>query len=172
MNFRYRSLSLPNAPQDALKPHTQILQAFDLRDPRLWSSMHAQTRHIGHQESESLQKKLPQGYHSPINTGMTGGGYMLLKDKIAVVTGANRGLGKAVALRFAEEGAKVMLVGRNTEALQAVQKMIEAKGGAAEVFCADVTDRPQLIKWPRRSTSPTAGQIFWSTMRGSPSNSR
>ena len=33
MNFRYRSLSLPNAPQDALKPHTQILQAFDLRDP-------------------------------------------------------------------------------------------------------------------------------------------
>ena len=65
---------------------------------------------------------------------------MLLQDKIAVVTGANRGLGKAVALRFAEEGAKVMLVGRNTEALQAVQKMIEAKGGAAEVFCADVTD--------------------------------
>ena len=52
---------------------------------------------------------------------------MLLQDKIAVVTGANRGLGKAVALRFAEEGAKVMLVGRNTEALQAVQKMIEAK---------------------------------------------
>ena len=33
MNFRYGSLSLPNAPQDALKPHTQILQAFDLRDP-------------------------------------------------------------------------------------------------------------------------------------------
>lgn len=67
---------------------------------------------------------------------MTGGGYMLLQDKIAVVTGANRGLGKAVALRFAEEGAKVMLVGRNTEALQAVQKMIEAKGGAGgSVLC-------------------------------------
>lgn len=33
MNFRYRSLSLPNAAQDALKPHAQILQAFDLRDP-------------------------------------------------------------------------------------------------------------------------------------------
>ena len=33
MNFRYRSLSLPNAPQDALNPHTQILQAFDLRYP-------------------------------------------------------------------------------------------------------------------------------------------
>ena len=71
---------------------------------------------------------------------------MLLQDKIAVVTGANRGLGKAVALRFAEEGAKVMLVGRNTEALQAVQKMIEAKGGAAEVFCADVTDPAAVDK--------------------------
>ena len=70
---------------------------------------------------------------------------MLLQDKIAVVTGANRGLGKAVALRFAEEGAKVMLVGRNSEALQAVQKMIEAKGGAAEVFCADVAD-PELAQ--------------------------
>lgn len=33
MNYRYRSLSLPNAPQDAVKPHAQILQAFDLRDP-------------------------------------------------------------------------------------------------------------------------------------------
>lgn len=33
MNFRYRSLSLPNGPSDALKPHGQILQAFDLRDP-------------------------------------------------------------------------------------------------------------------------------------------
>lgn len=32
-SFRYRSLSLPNAPQDAVKPHSQILQAFDLRDP-------------------------------------------------------------------------------------------------------------------------------------------
>lgn len=155
MNFRYRSLSLPNAPQDALKPHTQILQAFDLRRSRLWRSMHAQTRHIGHQESESLQKKLPQGYHSPINTGMTGGGYMLLQDKIAVVTGANRGLGKAVALRFAEEGAKVMLVGRNTEALQAVQKMIEAKGGAAgSVLCGGNRPGRQLIKWPRDRPVP------------------
>ena len=41
---------------------------------------------------------------------MTGGGYMLLQDKIAVVTGANRGLGKAVSIRFAEDWAKVILV--------------------------------------------------------------
>lgn len=33
MSFRYRSLSLPNAPEDALRPHAKILQAFDLRDP-------------------------------------------------------------------------------------------------------------------------------------------
>ncbi|MEA5012174.1 MAG: FadR/GntR family transcriptional regulator [Angelakisella sp.] len=33
LTFRYRSLSLPNAPQEAIKPHAQILQAFDLHDP-------------------------------------------------------------------------------------------------------------------------------------------
>ena len=65
---------------------------------------------------------------------------MVLQDKVTVITGANRGLGKAVALRFAEEGAKVMLVGRNAQALQAVKEMIEENGGAAEVFRADVTD--------------------------------
>jgi len=65
---------------------------------------------------------------------------MLLQDKITVVTGANRGLGKAVALRFSEEGAKVMLVGRNVEALHEVRQLIEENGGSAEVFRADVTD--------------------------------
>lgn len=65
---------------------------------------------------------------------------MLLDHKIAVITGANRGLGKAVALRFAEEGAQVMLVGRNFEALGAVKARIQEKGGIAEVFVADVTD--------------------------------
>lgn len=65
---------------------------------------------------------------------------MLLDHKIAVVTGANRGLGKAVALRFAEEGANVMLVGRNTDGLKNVKLLIEEKGGAAEVFTVDVTE--------------------------------
>ena len=65
---------------------------------------------------------------------------MLLEQKVAVVTGANRGLGKAVALRFAEEGAQVMLVGRSREGLDQVRQLIEEKGGRAEVWTADVTD--------------------------------
>lgn len=69
---------------------------------------------------------------------------MLLQDKVAVITGANRGLGKAVALRFAEEGAKVMLVGRNEAALQEVKWLIEEQGGFAEVFHADVTEEAAI----------------------------
>ena len=65
---------------------------------------------------------------------------MLLDQKIAVVTGANRGLGKAVALRFAEEGAHVILTGRNEEGLLRVKQLIEEKGGVADVFPVDVTD--------------------------------
>ncbi|MEA5012173.1 MAG: SDR family oxidoreductase [Angelakisella sp.] len=65
---------------------------------------------------------------------------MMLDHRIAVVTGANRGLGKEVALRFSEEGAKVILVGRNADAANAVKQLIEEKGGMAEVFAADVTN--------------------------------
>lgn len=46
-----------------------------------------------------------------------------LKDKIAVVTGGSSGIGKAIALRFADEGAKVIIVGRKEEALKEVCKL-------------------------------------------------
>lgn len=65
---------------------------------------------------------------------------MLLAGKVAVVTGANRGLGKAVALCFAEEGATVILVGRNAQGLERVKHLIEEKQGHAEAIVSDVTD--------------------------------
>lgn len=71
---------------------------------------------------------------------------MLLNHKIAVITGANRGLGKATALRFAEEGAQVMLIGRNYEAMEIVKNLIQDKGGAAAVFAADVTDSDSVCR--------------------------
>ena len=51
---------------------------------------------------------------------------MLLRDKIAMITGASRGIGKSIALEFARNGAKVTLCATSLEALQQVHSEIEA----------------------------------------------
>lgn len=63
-----------------------------------------------------------------------------LAGKIAVVTGASRGIGAAIARRFAAEGAAVALLARSADALAAVRAEIEAAGGRALAVTADVTD--------------------------------
>src|SRR5918911_4715770 len=65
-----------------------------------------------------------------------------LAGKVALVTGATSGIGRATALRFAEAGARVALIGRNGQTLQAVAKEIQKKGGEALAIRADVTVQP------------------------------
>ncbi len=62
-----------------------------------------------------------------------------LEGKTALITGASKGLGKAMAFALAGEGARVALASRNEEQLNAVAGGIRASGGAADVFLADVT---------------------------------
>lgn len=64
-----------------------------------------------------------------------------LEDRIALVTGASRGIGEAIARRLAAEGAGVGLVARSGEALAAVAASIREAGGAAATVVVDVTDR-------------------------------
>jgi NAD(P)-dependent dehydrogenase (short-subunit alcohol dehydrogenase family) len=59
----------------------------------------------------------------------------------AVVTGASRGIGEAIAVGLAEEGANVLLVARGEEGLRRVAARIEAAGGAGSALPLDVTDR-------------------------------
>lgn len=68
-----------------------------------------------------------------------------LQGKIAFVTGAGSGIGEATALRFAEEGALVVLCGRRREPLEGVQEQILARGGCAEVAVADVSDEQAYV---------------------------
>ena len=66
---------------------------------------------------------------------------MLLDGKVALVTGASRGIGRAIALRLASEGAKVAInYAGNTAKAEAVKAEIEQNGGEAILVQADVSD--------------------------------
>jgi NAD(P)-dependent dehydrogenase (short-subunit alcohol dehydrogenase family) len=67
-----------------------------------------------------------------------------LKDQVAIVTGGSKGIGRAIALAFAEAGAAVALAARGEEDLVQTTKEIEAAGGQAIPVVTDVTDPAQV----------------------------
>lgn len=70
-----------------------------------------------------------------------------IKDKVVVVTGASRGLGEAMAMGFAAEGANLVLAARSVEDLERVQKSCIAAGAAsATIAQTDVTNEAQVAQ--------------------------
>ena len=67
-----------------------------------------------------------------------------LKDKVALVTGASQGIGRATSLALAEAGAKVAIAARNTEKLTSLAAEITAAGGEALAVPMDVADPAQV----------------------------
>jgi 7-alpha-hydroxysteroid dehydrogenase len=67
-----------------------------------------------------------------------------LDDRVAIVTGAGRGIGRAAALAFAEQGADVVITARTKEQLDSVAAEVEALGRRALVLPADVNDTTTL----------------------------
>lgn len=65
---------------------------------------------------------------------------LILKDEVAIITGPGRGLGKAFALRFADEGARLLLPDIDLERAENVAKEIRAKGGQATAIEADISN--------------------------------
>src|SRR5262249_10737296 len=68
-----------------------------------------------------------------------------LQGKVALVTGASRGIGAAAAKRLAQSGAKVVInYHQNQEAAKRVLETVEAGGGRGMIFQADVTQNDQV----------------------------
>src|SRR5678816_1478252 len=88
-----------------------------------------------------------------------------LRGRTALITGASKGLGKAMALALAEAGARVSLVSRDEVKLKDVAAQIRAasgkssNGGGAEVFVADVSDEVQVARVREEFTARVGGAL-------------
>lgn len=69
---------------------------------------------------------------------------MQLENKVALVTGAGSGIGKAAAIRMAQEGARVAALGKSEAGLDEVVNTIRANGGEAMSLLVDVTDQAEM----------------------------
>ncbi|MGV9864338.1 acetoin reductase [Rhodococcus koreensis] len=69
---------------------------------------------------------------------------MSIEGKVALITGAGQGIGRAIALRLASDGADISLVDVNADRISAVADEVRAAGSKAISLVADVTDRDQV----------------------------
>jgi len=71
---------------------------------------------------------------------------MRLHGKVALVTGAGSGIGRAIAVRFAREGARVVVAGQRQPRLDETARIIASAGGTAVAIVCDVADAPQVAR--------------------------
>lgn len=84
----------------------------------------------------------------------------LMKDKVGIVTAAGNGIGRASAIAFAEEGAKVVVSDVNEEAGHETVRMIREKGGEAIFVYCDVSEEQQIIDLVKQ-TVEHYGRLDW-----------
>jgi len=83
---------------------------------------------------------------------------MRLKNKVAIITGGGQGIGRAISLAFAAEGASVVLAARTLAPLEATAKEIRAQGENAKTIQTDIMDEGQIERMVAE-TITTYGQI-------------
>lgn len=75
----------------------------------------------------------------------------MLTDKVAVVTGAGRGIGRVIAITLAAHGARVVLAARSVPELNATQRDITSRGGDATVVATDITRPDEVSRLDHRA---------------------
>ena len=86
---------------------------------------------------------------------------MPLKDKVAVITGAGRGIGRAIALAYAKAGACVVCSARGEAEIGETARQITAAGGSAIAHTADVVDYEAVVTLFQRARSASAASTSW-----------
>jgi 3-oxoacyl-[acyl-carrier protein] reductase len=82
----------------------------------------------------------------------------VLSDQVAVITGAGRGIGRAIALRFAKAGAQVACVSRTPDNAEKVASEVRAAGGKAWSYAVDVAD-PKAVMAAAEKILQDAGKV-------------
>ena len=91
-----------------------------------------------------------------------------LEDKVAIVTGASRGIGREIAVLFAKEGAKLVLTARNQELLTSLAAEIVQNGGEEPlIFTLDVKDAAKVGNLRTKLLTNIVELIYSSTMPAS-----
>lgn len=85
-----------------------------------------------------------QFMNDTFQNGLEAGGMGSLQDQVVVVTGSSRGIGAAIATTFAASGARVVVHGRDAEALESVRSRIAGNGGQVVAARASLTDFQQV----------------------------
>jgi 3-oxoacyl-[acyl-carrier protein] reductase len=85
--------------------------------------------------------------------------------KRVVVAGGSRGIGRSIALGFAQAGAAVSVCARNTEGLKAVEAELAVYGHPVHIASCDVADGEAISAYIAAAAEALGGSTFWSTTR-------
>src|SRR5215467_13250713 len=80
------------------------------------------------------------------NLSLSEGARMLLRNKVAVITGSGRGIGRGIASRFAREGARVVVNDRDAEVVARTAREIRDAGGTCLALTADVSVEAEVAR--------------------------
>ncbi|MFZ2970041.1 MAG: SDR family oxidoreductase [Minisyncoccia bacterium] len=75
---------------------------------------------------------------------------MKLENKTAIITGASTGIGRAIAIKFASEGAKTILIARSKDGLEETLKIVKQAGGEGILFCLDLRSVDEIKKFAKQ----------------------